>query len=99
MKLDKATVFVCLCGQCLEDSSSHCPFPVGGGRESPVKHEARGGRARKDQAEGRERARKNRAGGSSTGALCTGFTLVKLEVGEGEQFLMLHGLASIPRGI
>jgi hypothetical protein len=26
----KATVvvFVCLCGQCLEDSSSHCPFPV-----------------------------------------------------------------------
>jgi hypothetical protein len=21
-------VFVCLCGQCLEDSSSHCPFPV-----------------------------------------------------------------------
>jgi len=19
---------VCLCGQCLEDSSSHCPFPV-----------------------------------------------------------------------
>jgi hypothetical protein len=24
----KATVFVCLCGQCLEDSSSHCPFPM-----------------------------------------------------------------------
>ncbi len=24
----KATVSVCLCGQCLEDSSSHCPFPV-----------------------------------------------------------------------
>jgi hypothetical protein len=25
----KATVVsVCLCGQCLEDSSSHCPFPV-----------------------------------------------------------------------
>jgi hypothetical protein len=26
----KATVvvYVCLCGQCLEDSSSHCPFPV-----------------------------------------------------------------------
>jgi hypothetical protein len=21
-------VSVCLCGQCLEDSSSHCPFPV-----------------------------------------------------------------------
>jgi hypothetical protein len=21
-------VFVCLCGQCLEDSSNHCPFPV-----------------------------------------------------------------------
>ncbi len=24
----KATVSVCLCGQCLEDSSSHCPFLV-----------------------------------------------------------------------
>jgi hypothetical protein len=24
----KATVFVCLCGQCLEDSSNHCLFPV-----------------------------------------------------------------------
>jgi hypothetical protein len=25
----KATVvFVCLCGQCLEDYFSHCPFPV-----------------------------------------------------------------------
>ncbi len=23
----KATVSVCLCGQCLEDSFSHCPFP------------------------------------------------------------------------
>jgi len=23
----KATMFVCLCGQCLEDSSNHCPFP------------------------------------------------------------------------
>ncbi len=23
----KAIVSVCLCGQCLEDSSSHCPFP------------------------------------------------------------------------
>ncbi len=24
----KATMSVCLCGQCLEDSSNHCPFPV-----------------------------------------------------------------------
>ncbi len=57
----------------------------GGGRESPLKHGAGGastggggggGRAGKDRAGGGAWAGKDRAGGSSTGALCTGFTLV-----------------------
>ncbi len=26
--LKQQCLFVCLCGQCLEDSSSHCPFPI-----------------------------------------------------------------------
>jgi hypothetical protein len=55
--------FVCPCGQCLENSSSHCRVLGGGGRESPVKHGAggparagEGGRVGKDRAGGPERA-------------------------------------------
>jgi hypothetical protein len=62
----------------------------GGGRESPMKHGAGGptwagegwGTGSKGPGKGRggTRARKDRAGGSSTGALCTGFTLVTMIV-------------------
>jgi hypothetical protein len=54
----------------------------GGGRESPVKHGVRGAsiaRARRGgsgRTGGGARVRKDRAGGSSTGAFCTRFTLV-----------------------
>jgi hypothetical protein len=52
----------------------------GGGRESPMKHGARGQHGRGGASTGRGgmggRAGKDRAGGSSTGALCTEFTLV-----------------------
>ncbi len=72
---------MCVCGQCLEDSSSHCPFPMecfgGWGKGEPG--EARGwggqhGRGRvgmggKGSGEGGAWARKDRAGGNSTGAL------------------------------
>jgi hypothetical protein len=47
----------------------------GGGRESPVKHGA-GGPARAGEGGGHGRGRTGRGGGASTGALCTGFTLV-----------------------
>jgi hypothetical protein len=45
----KATVFVCLCGQCLEDSSSHCPLSVvtnKAGQGRAARAAAAGGRAR-----------------------------------------------------
>jgi hypothetical protein len=65
-----------LCGQCLEDSSSHCPFPVecfgGWGKGEPG--EARGWGGQHGRGRG-GRAGKDRVGGSSMGALCTGFTL------------------------
>jgi len=60
----------------------------GGGRESPVKHGAGavsmggeglgggGARAGKDRMEWGARAGKDQARGSSTGALCTRFTLI-----------------------
>jgi hypothetical protein len=102
-------LYVRLCRHCLEDFSSHCPFPVkcfgGWGKGKPG--EARGwggqhgrgrgtggkgpGRGNGQERIGRAggmggegpggggggaRAGKDRAGGSSTGALCTGFTLV-----------------------
>jgi len=70
-------------------------FGGGEGKESPVKHEARGSegggpaRARGGDWRGRTgrggqhgprrggaRAKKDRAEGNSTGALCTGFALV-----------------------
>jgi hypothetical protein len=56
----------------------------GGGRESPVKHGAGGASmgggggtgGKGPGGGGGARVGKDRAGGSSTGALCTGFTLV-----------------------
>jgi hypothetical protein len=71
---------VCPCGQCLENSSSHCPFPVecfgGWGKGEPG--EARswgastgeeGGRAGKDRAGGRtgDRAGRGQHGRGMTG--------------------------------
>ncbi len=50
----------------------------GGGRESPVKHGAGG--ASTGRGGGGPRVGKDRAGGSLTGALCTGFTLVLIKI-------------------
>jgi len=50
----------------------------GGGRESPVKHRAKGANRGGGGQQGGARAGKDWAGGSSTSALCTRFTLVRL---------------------
>jgi hypothetical protein len=73
---------VCLCGQCLEDSSSHCPFPVecfgGWGKGEPG--EARGWGASTGEEGGDGWGRTERGGGHGRGRIGrgggTGFTKI-----------------------
>jgi hypothetical protein len=53
---------------------------TGRGRTRARKDRARGARAKKDRARGRAQARKDRTRESSTGTLCTRFTLVLIIV-------------------
>jgi hypothetical protein len=56
------------------------PPSTGRGRTRARKDRARGARAKKDRARGRAQARKDRTRESSTGTLCTRFTLVLIIV-------------------